>query len=323
MFHSLKVIFFGTPLFSAKVLSYLLHHEVQIVAVVSKPDKPKGRSGVPVATPVKEVALKYHLPIFQPEKASDPQFGAVLASFDADLFVVVAYGEIMKQHLLDLPKKGCINLHASLLPKYRGAAPIQRAIMEGEQETGVTIMHMVRKMDAGGMITKQIVPIGPDDSFEEIEAALCSIGGPLLFQVITEFEKGKVDEVQQDESQVTYAPKVELEDCEIDWNRSAEAIHNLVRGVYPSPGAWCWVFIKGEKKRLKVLKTCLNEDREVPVERRASMQSGEILSCSENGMEVACGEGEIRILQLQLEGKRVMSPDECYRGSPFYFVSPI
>lgn len=144
----MKVVFFGTPLFAAQVLQYLLDQQVQIVAVITKPDKPKGRSSHLVPTPVKEVAIAHHIPYYQPELVSAPEFADVLQAYQADLFVVVAYGEIIKQHLLDMPKRGCINLHASLLPKYRGAAPIQRSLINGEQETGVTIMHMAKKMDA-------------------------------------------------------------------------------------------------------------------------------------------------------------------------------
>lgn len=312
----LRVIFFGTPHFSAKILSFLLEKGVEVVAVVTKPDKAKGRSGTPVSTPVKEIALKQQppLPVFQPEKASDPNFAHLLLPFEPDLFVVVAYGEIIKQHLLDMPKKGCINLHVSLLPKYRGAAPIQRAIIAGEKETGVTVMHMVRKMDAGGMIRQQTLSIGANETFAEVEASLCEIGGPLLFNVLEDFDRGNVQEVQQDESLVTLAPKVELEDCEIRWNVSAEDVHNLVRGVNPYPGAWCWVFVKGEKKRLKIIKTLVLNEEQI------QKFPGEILSCTKEGMRVACSEGELCILELQLEGKRPMSPDDCYRGVLFSFI---
>src|ERR1700722_14416890 len=168
----MKVIFFGTPPFAAHVLEYLLSQCIHVAAVVTKPDRPKGRSRVPLPTPVKLIAQQQipPIPVYQPELVSDPEFADVLIPYQADLFVVVAYGEIIKQHLLDMPKLGCINLHASLLPKYRGAAPIQHSIIHGDTITGVTIMHMVKKMDAGDMIETVTVPIGPNASFPEIEA---------------------------------------------------------------------------------------------------------------------------------------------------------
>ena len=222
----MKVVFFGTPTFAASVLTFLLSNGVNVVAVVSKPDKPKGRSGKPVATPVKLVAYQHHLPLFQPELVSDPDFVPILHAFDADLFVVVAYGEILKQHLLDMPKKACINLHASLLPKYRGAAPIQQAIINGETESGVTIMHMVKKMDAGDMIKTATTPIGPNETYAELEEKLCKIGSKLLLEVIQDFGRGIEKRTPQDESLVSLARKIELEDCKIEWDQPAQKIHD-------------------------------------------------------------------------------------------------
>ncbi|NGX41779.1 MAG: Methionyl-tRNA formyltransferase [Chlamydiae bacterium] len=309
----MKVVFFGTPPFAANVLSFLLENGVDVVAVVTKPDKPKGRSRKPVPTPVKTVAIDHdpQIPFFQPEKASSPEFADLLPPFDVDLFVVVAYGEILRQHILDMPRLGCINVHASLLPKYRGAAPIQRCIIEGEDETGISIMHMVRKMDAGDIIRVEKVSIGPNDTFGEVEQKLCDLGSKALLEVIREFEKGNTSEVPQDESLVTYAQKIELEDCEIDWNQSAEAIHNLVRGVNPYPGAWCFVTTNGEKKRVKIWSTRIVSD--------VSDTPGKILSCDAEGMIVSCGEGAVRILELQLEGKKSMPPGELQRGTPINF----
>lgn len=305
----MKIVFFGTPPFAAEVLSYLLKNEVDVVAVVTRPDKPKGRSKTLLPTPVKTVALNQDspIPVFQPAKVSAPEFADVLPPFEADLFVVVAYGEIIKQHVLDIPRMGCINLHASLLPKYRGAAPIQRCIISGETETGVTIMHMVRKMDAGDIIKTVTVPIGPNETFGELEKKLCQVGSPLFLEVIREFEKGQIKETSQDETQVTYAPKIALEDCEIDWNLPAQEIHHLIRGVNPYPGAWCNVLVKGVTRKMKVHITRLERDR--------NGTPGEILSCDSEGMVVGCGEGALRVLELQVEGKRVMTPEELLRGT--------
>lgn len=306
----MKIIYFGTPQFAANVLSHLLLNKLDVVAVITKPDRPIGRSAAPVPTPVKLVAGQQArpLPIFQPELVSSPEFAATLEQFKPDLFVVVAYGEILKQHLLDMPKLACINLHASLLPKYRGAAPIQRCIINGESETGVTIMHMVKKMDAGDMIKKAIVPIGPNTTFGELEQQLCNVGSELLLEAIHEFETGASQRIPQDHSQATVAPKIELEDCQIDWKLPAQQIHNLVRGVNPHPGAWCFVEVRGQKKRLKVISTKIID---------AKAQEGEpgtIFSSSKNAFVVHCGVGVLAILELQLEGKKAMSTEELMRG---------
>lgn len=304
----MKTVFFGTPSFAADVLTFLLDHQVNIVAVITKPDRPKGRSGTPVPTPVKLVAEKHGLPVFQPPIVSDPAFAPTLAQFDADLFVVVAYGEIIKQHLLDMPKKGCINLHASLLPKYRGAAPIQHSILNGDAVTGVTIIHMVKKMDAGDMIKKGEVPIGPDDTLPEIEHKLCVVGSQLFLDVIKMFEVGPVQAIAQEHEKATLAPKIELEDCEIDWKSPAQHIHNLVRAVTPEPGAWCYVLMRGEKKRLKIFNS-----RVVP---GTFATPGEIVSGGKNDLIVACGKDALQIIILQPEGKKAMNAEEFMRGSP-------
>lgn len=304
----MRVIFFGTPLFAARVLEYLLQHKVDIVAVVSKPDRPKGRSNAPVPTPVKQVALARDppLPVLQPEFVSAPDVAVMLKDYSADLFLVVAYGEIIKQHVLDMPHKGCINLHASLLPKYRGAAPIQHAIMEGEMETGVTIMHMAKKMDAGDMIAQAVVSIGPEMTFGELEEALCTLGKKLLLEVINALEKGDPQRTVQDHSQATFAPKIELEDCEIHWNLPAQRLHNLVRGVNPYPGAWCYVEIKGEKKRLKI--------NQVKIVASKGLEPGTLIQTAPGKLIVATGSQALELLEVQLEGKKSMSSSEFLRG---------
>ena len=305
----MKTIFFGTPDFAAQVLHHLLMNRVEICAVVTKPDRPKGRSLTPVPTPVKLVASACQppLPIYQPEKASLPEFAETLASHQADLFVVVAYGEILKPHLLALPKKGCINLHASLLPKFRGAAPIQRSIIQGEKESGVTIMRMAEKMDAGDILKVVKVPIGADMTSGELEQALCEAGSEALLEVIRRFEAGIVEGSRQDHTQTTLAPKIELDECQIDWKKPAQTIHNLVRGVNPHPGAWVWVEVKGKRLRLKINRTkCHSEKNGEP---------GKIVAYGKE-LIVTCGQGALELLELQLEGKRAMSAQELMRGMP-------
>lgn len=304
----MRVVFFGTPSFAAQVLLDLFQAGIDIVAVVSKPDRPQGRSMVPVPTPVKVAAQSrsMSLPIHQPEIVSAADFGATLEAYQADLFVVVAYGEILKQHLLDMPRLGCINLHASLLPKYRGAAPIQRCIIDGELESGITIMHMVRKMDAGDIISMVKVPIGPDMTFGGLESALCQIGSKALIEVIYDLDKGSAARISQDHSLATFAPKIELEDCEIHWDSPAQTVHNLIRGVNPHPGAWCYVEVRGAKKRLKVNASRLVSDK--------SGKPGDILAFGKEGFIIACQEGSIQIMDLQLEGKKALSAQEFIHG---------
>lgn len=300
----MKIIYFGTPAFAAQVLTYLLENNVQVAAVITKPDKPKGRSAELIPTPVKQVALAHRLPVHQPGIVSDPAFAPTLAAYDAALFVVVAYGEIIKQHLLDMPKQGCINVHASLLPKWRGAAPIQRSIIHGDKKTGVTIMYMARKMDAGDMIKTVEVEIGPNTTYGQLEEQLCEAGKKALLEVLRQMEKGTVERIPQHHELMTLAPKIELEDCEINWNNSAQSIHDLIRGVNPHPGAWCFVNVKGEKKRLKIHTSEIIQENHPPKTLRADKK----------GLIIGCGEQSLRLLDVQLEGKKVMTSAALLQG---------
>ncbi|MGK5595225.1 MAG: methionyl-tRNA formyltransferase [Parachlamydiaceae bacterium] len=303
----MKIIFFGTPEFSAKVLEFLLSHRVPISAIVTKPDRPVGRGRHPVPVPVKALINQKELdiPLFQPEIVSSPAFYPILKQFEPDLFVVVAYGEILKTELLEMPVKGCINLHASLLPKYRGAAPIQRAIIAGEKESGVTIMHMAKKMDAGDIIETGTIPITEQMTYGDLQHKMCEMGAGLLLKTIQDFERGVIKRVPQDHSLATYAPKIELEDCEIKWDLSAIATHNLIRGVNPEPGAWAWIEIKGEHKRLKIYTS-------QPIQ-GANLRQGD-LSISGQSVTVGCALGAIELLDVQLEGKKRMKAADLFRG---------
>lgn len=311
----MRVVFFGTPLFAAEVLDYLLINDIEVCAIVSKPDRAKGRSGTPSPTPVKLSAFARNpdIPIYQPELVSAEDFAPILKNYNPDLFVVVAYGEIIKQHLLEMPRIACINLHTSLLPKYRGAAPIQRAVINGEIETGVTIMHMVKKMDAGDIIDQIKVPIGSETTFGELEDQLCQVGKESLLKVIRSFAKEKcLPCFPQDSSLVTYAPKIELEDCEIHWELTAKELHNLIRGVNPYPGAWCYVNFKNEKKRFKINRTRIVQCN--------NQQPGTLLNYNvsrANNIVVATGENALELLDIQMEGKKRMSSEEFVRGFAF------
>lgn len=298
----MRIVFFGTPAFAAEILRYLLESGVDVAAVVTQPDRPKGRSLQLTPSPVKLVALEKGLPILQPEKASNESFINEIAAFQAALFVVVAFGQILSQKLLDTPALGCINVHASLLPKYRGAAPIQRAIMAGDSETGIAIQKMVRQLDAGDVIAVAKTPIPQEMTFMELEEKLIALTKPLLIGVIHEYEKRIPPGKPQNHELATYASKIELEEGEVKWDRSAQEIHNLIRAFSPRPGAWCWILVGGEKKRLKILRS-----QSVP----GSGQPGEILS--PEGI-VACSRGALKLIEVQPEGKKAMKAADWLRG---------
>lgn len=304
----MKIVFFGTSPFAVRILDCLLKQQVNIVAVVTRTDKPQGRSLKVSPPPVKELMLKSypHIPVLQPLKSSTPEFAAHLKKMSPDLFIVAAYGEILKSFILDIPFLGAINVHGSLLPKYRGAAPIQRCLMHGDQETGVTIMKMVLEMDAGDILEKAATPISLSTTFGDLEEKLAVIGCPILIKVLQEIQQGSLHPIRQNPSEVTYAPKITPQETEIKWNRSSNEIHNLIRAISPHPGAWCWVQIGGEKKRLKIKRS------EVIDEQKGYF--GENLVFSDKEWIVACGTGALRLLEVQLEGKKSLPIHEFLRG---------
>ena len=310
----MKIIFFGTPEFAAEHLKALVEAGIEILAVVTKPDKPQGRSLKVQPAAVKAMAEKIapHIPVFQPEKCSSPEFIEVLKQFPADLYVVVAYGEIIKQPVIDLPPLGCINVHASLLPYYRGAAPMQRVLMNGETETGITIIQLVLKMDAGDVLYKRALPIPEAMTFPELEAALCTLGCECMLKVIDDFKRGAIQKEPQEHEKATFAKKIETAECQIDWKRPAQEIHNLVRAVIPSPGAFCFVKVRGEQKRLKILKSKRIES--------TSKTPGELISISKNEVAVACGRDALQLLEVQLEGSKAMPAGQFLSGVPHFEI---
>jgi methionyl-tRNA formyltransferase len=301
---SVKIVFFGTPFFAQKCLEYLLDSNVDIAAVVTQPDRPKGRSLQLTASPVKSLVLEKapHIPILQPEKASQEAFLEQLTQLKADLFVVVAYGQILSQKLLSIPPLGCINVHASLLPKYRGAAPIQRCLMAGETETGIAIQKMVRQLDAGDVIAISKVTIPINMTFAELEAELIESAKPLLLKVIEDYATGVPIGQPQNQELATYASKIELDEGEVNWNRPSAEIHHLIRAFSTRPGAWCWIETPSGKKRLKILRSQIASGRGSP---------GELLSM--DGI-VGCGKGALQLLEVQPEGKKAMPATDWLRG---------
>lgn len=306
----MRIVFFGTSHFAAGVLSHLVQcatHE--IVGVVTRPERPQGRSLRLSPSPVQQQANQIlpSAPVFQPEKASTEEFAATLKNLRPDIFVVVAYGEIIKENLLRLPPMGCINIHASLLPKYRGAAPMQRCLMEGDAETGITIIEMVRAMDAGPMIEQQAIQVDENMTMGELEPLMLVTACSALDAALLAFQENRVVKVAQDESKVTFAAKITPDDEKIDWSQPARAIHNRIRALSPKPGAWCPVYLQGQEKRLKIKRSILRKE--------LSGKPGHILSQDKKQLVIACGEGALQILEVQLEGKKVMNVGDFLRGS--------
>lgn len=305
----MKVVFFGTPQIAANILKSLLENGVQVVAVVTKPDKKQGRDQKLQPSAVKAFLQNNHphIPILQPTKVSTPEYEEMLKTFQSDLFVVVAYGEILRQNILDIPKIDCINIHASLLPKYRGAAPMHRAIINGETETGVCIMQMVLALDAGDILEVLKTPIPIDMNVGDLEKKIEQLGVKGALDTINKFISGKITRTPQDEKLATYASKISVEECEIHWDLPALQIHNLIRGTSPYPGAWCHFLLNDQKKRLKVLKAKLAADS-------SNKAPGTILHYDQSGFVIKTRDAAIQLLQVQMEGKKACSAEEFVRG---------
>ena len=279
----------------------------QIIAVVTHPDHPKGRGLKPQPSPVKSLALRLGLPVFQPARIRDEKFIVELRALQPDIIIVAAYGQILPPAILDLPRLGCLNVHTSLLPKYRGAAPIQWAIANGDTETGVTIMKMDEGLDTGDILVQRRIPIRPEDDSVTLHDRLACLGAELLIQTIPDYIAGKIRPVPQPAEGASYAPKIKKEDGHIDWNQPAQTILNRLRAFMPWPGAF--TFLKAEPKPhlLKIWKVETVEQ---------SGRAGGILSANRNGILVACGQNALRILELQREGGRRLNAGEFLAGYP-------
>jgi len=298
----LRVAFFGTPSFAVPTLEHLVNSHHQVVGVVTQPDRPRGRGQQITHGPVKSLAASLNLPVLQPAKLARDQFEAAFAALNADIGVVAAYGKILPDWLLAAPRFGLINVHASLLPKYRGASPVHRAVISGDAETGVTIMRVVKALDAGPMLAAAIVPIATDDTTTIVEAKLAIRGAELLIETLDAIEAGAARETPQDESLVSYAPKLAKGEGLVKWALPASQIHNLVRGLWPWPHAYTYLgntrYIL-HRSRLSARPT-LNE------------APGTIVHASPiDGLHVVCGDRTtLELVDIQLEGKRVMGARE-------------
>ena len=299
----MKIVFMGTPDIAATCLEKLIADGFNVAAVYTQPDRPKNRGMKLAFSPVKEVALKYDLPVYQPENFRDGETVQTLKDLQPDVIAVVAYGRILPQSVLDIPAKGCINIHASLLPAYRGSAPYQWAVLDGLEETGVTAMYLCREMDAGDMIDTAKTPIGPDETAGELLGRLAVLGAELLSKTMDRLSKGVVEGIPQDHSLATYAPMLDKSMCPIDWNKTAKQIHNQVRGLHPWPVAT--MELNGNK--FKVHATAVTE---------GSGHPGQILGLTKTGLKIACGEGAIEIRSLQAEGGKRMAACDYFRGHP-------
>ncbi|MFN2257976.1 MAG: methionyl-tRNA formyltransferase, partial [Desulfuromonadaceae bacterium] len=289
------------PEFAIPTFEGLIESGVRIVGVFTQPDRPKGRGRKLEASPVKQLAMEHGLPVSQPQKLRDKDAVKQLREMKPELIVVVAYGQILPQEVLDIPKHGCINVHASLLPRHRGASPINKAIMDGDPTTGVTTMCMDAGLDTGDMLVKKSLSIFPNENAGELHDRLARLGRDAMEETLARLCAGTLSPQKQDDSRSSYAPMLKKEDGLIDWNRPAASIHNQVRGLYPWPGAF--THLDGEV--LKVADTRVVD---------ASGAPGEILKTEDQGVVVACGGGALQIRKLQLPGKKMLSAADFLRG---------
>lgn len=308
----MAIIFFGTPRFAVPSLKALINEKEDIAFVVTQPDRVKGRGHILSSPPVKELAISYGLNVIQPVKIRDEDFYEKLRSVNPEFIIVVAYGKILPEEILNMPKFGCINVHASLLPKYRGAAPVQWALLKGEKITGVTIMRMDKGLDTGDILLKAELEILDDDTSETLFEKLSELGAKTLLKTIRDMREGKIKPVPQT-GESSYAPPLKKEDGKIDWNRSADELFNFARGMYPWPSAYCYL----NSERIKIIRVRRQKQEDTPLYPpilRGELKGGQepripgrIVKASDGELIVETGKGFLVIEELQPEGKKVMS----------------
>ncbi len=296
-----RIIFMGTPEFACPTLQKLVDRGENVIAAVTQPDRPKGRGQKLAPPPVKELALQNGMQVMQPEKVRHPEFVETIRKMEPDIIVVVAFGQILPKALLDIPLHGCVNVHASLLPRYRGAAPLNWCIINGESETGVTTMLMDPGLDTGPMLLKRSTPIGENEGIASLHDRLSAIGGELLAETLDRLKEGSVKPEAQDDSLTCYAPLLKKEDGAIDWSSTAKAIHNRIRGLAVWPVAY--TSLHGET--LKIYRSSVSDGSGAP---------GTVISTSRERLEVACGEGSIVVEELQLAGKKRLAAAQFLAG---------
>ena len=298
----MRIVYMGTPEFAAVALDAIVK-EHEVVAVITQPDKPQGRNRKLVPTPVKVKAQAYDIPVYQPVKIREEESVQMIRDYNPDVIVVAAYGQILPESILNIPKYGCINIHASLLPKYRGASPIQRVIIDGETETGVTIMQMNAGLDTGDMLYQKKIPITSEDTFETLHDKLMVLGGEAITEALPLLEAGKLTPEKQDDAKTCYAALITKEMGRLDFTKTAAELDRLIRGLTPWPSAY--TFYRG--KQLKIWKAIpmLTAHRETP---------GTILTVNKDSFEVAASEGGLKVMELQLEGKKRMTAHDFLLG---------
>jgi len=302
----MKVLFMGTPDFAAVTLEKLIASKHELLGVVTQPDKQKGRGREVAFSPVKELAIQAGIPIYQPIKAKEPEFLELVKTISPEVIVVAAFGQILPKALLDIPTYGCINVHGSLLPKYRGAAPIQYSIIDGENETGITIMHMDVGIDTGDMILQEKLPIAADETGGSLFDKMAALGADLLLVALDQLEAGTAPRIAQDNDQATYVKILNKEMGKLDFHQPAVKLERLIRGLNPWPSAYTYLDGKTLKLWQAGVETEVNKEA-VP---------GEIVEIRKDSLVVATGEGALIIRELQLEGKKRMSADAFLRGYP-------
>lgn len=306
----IRIVYMGTPDFAVEPLEAIIKAGYEVAAVVTQPDKQKGRGKEVKMTPVKECALRHGIPVFQPVKIKEPEAVAELEKYQADLFVVAAFGQLLSEEILNMPEYGCINIHASLLPAYRGAAPIQWAVLNGEKESGVTIMQMDKGLDTGDMLLKRSVELSPKETGDSLHDKLMHLGAELIVEALPKLEKGELIPEKQKDELSSYAKKLTKAMGQIDWSKDAVSLERWIRGLNSWPSAY--TFFGG--KTLKIWEAQVAEENGAQ-----KAEPGQVVSVSREGFTVACGQGALQILSLQLEGKKRVLTREFLLG---YQVEP-
>ena len=304
----MKIVYMGTPDFAVAPLEALIQAGHQVTAVVTQPDKQRGRGKEVQMTPVKECALKHGIPVFQPIKIKEKEAVDRLREYPADIFVIAAFGQLLSEEILEMPPFGCVNIHASLLPAYRGAAPIQWVILNGEKETGVTIMQMEKGLDTGDMLLKKAIPIEPKETGESLHDKLMEIGAELIVEALPLIESGAIIPEKQEDSKSSYASRLNKEMGHIDWNKDAEELERLVRGL----NSWPSAYTSYRGKTLKIWEADV-------IGEQSGKLPGEITQVGKDFVDVACGKDILRIYSLQLEGKKRMAVKDFLLG---YEIKP-
>ncbi len=311
----MKVVFMGTPDFAVGSLKALVEAGHEIVLVVTQPDREKGRGREVQYTPVKEYALEQNLPVYQPQKIKTPEAVAYLRGFEADIFVVAAFGQILSQEILDMPKYGCVNVHASLLPKYRGAAPIQWSIINGDDRTGVTIMQMNAGLDTGDILTQCSIPIEADETGDSLFDKLSGLGAQLLADTLPMIEKGEATPIPQDESQATHVKMLDKSMGKLDWFKSALTLEHMVRGLNSWPGAYC--SFRGKTLKVWMAKAVsMEQAQEMGLTVQKDVETGYVAAVTKDAIYVQTGDGLLQLLEVQPESKKRMEVKNFLLGYP-------